>query len=158
MFKAHQGRFRIFAAGTLVAGLVLGGGVVASASGRQPSKQEVAAQFLAWDATLATGNSQLVANRYGNGAVLVPTLSNRVRMDRAGIVDYFNHFLENKPRGHILRSHITVQGSHSAVDTGTYRFTFANGTSTDARYTFVYEKRNGRWVIINHHSSKMPEG
>lgn len=159
----------MFAAPALIAGLVLGGGAAASATStdgaalgpagwKMPSKPEIAAQFTAWEATLATGNSELVANRYGQGAVLLPTLSNRLRTDRAGIVDYFDHFLENKPRGRILQRHITIQGPHAAVDTGTYRFSFANGTSTDARYTFVYEKRNGQWVIINHHSSKMPEG
>ncbi|MCK2236303.1 MULTISPECIES: SgcJ/EcaC family oxidoreductase [unclassified Crossiella] len=171
MLNAQNGRIRVLAASALVIGLVLGGGAAASATGTDgaatlstasvqdlPSKQEIAAQFTAWDAAIATGNSQTVANRYGHGAVLLPTLSNRVRTDRAGIVDYFNHFLENKPRGRILQSIITIQGPHSAVDTGTYRFTFANGSTTDARYTFVYEKRNGHWVIINHHSSKMPEG
>lgn len=49
---------------------------------------------------------------------------------------------------------------NTAIDTGLYTFTFTadDGTQTfaDARYTFVYEKVHGEWLIINHHSSLLP--
>lgn len=125
-----------------------------------PTEQQVAALFDEWNQTLATGNPQLVADRYAPDAVLEPTVSNVVRTDRAGIVDYFEHFLEGKPKGQILESHITVLGPTAAIDAGTYRFdltTDGQQRTVDARYTFVYEKVGDQWLIINHHSSAMPE-
>ncbi|GAE50948.1 calcium/calmodulin-dependent protein kinase II association-domain-containing protein, partial [Xanthomonas arboricola pv. pruni str. MAFF 311562] len=56
---------------------------------------------------------------------------------------------------------VRVLDDDSAVDAGVYTFTLTDkdGKKTDvqARYTFVYEKRDGKWLIINHHSSAMPE-
>jgi uncharacterized protein (TIGR02246 family) len=92
--------------------------------------------------------------------VLLPTVSNIPRTDRAGIVDYFTEFLKSKPRGKITFSRISILDDTTAVDAGTYTFTLTkDGATTEvpARYTFVYEYRDGRWLIINHHSSKMPE-
>jgi len=76
-------------------------------------------------------------------------VSNQVRTDRAGIVDYFAHFLPNKPRGRIVRSMVSVLDADTAIDTGTYRFTLVKDgkqQQIDARYTFVYEQRDGRWL------------
>jgi uncharacterized protein (TIGR02246 family) len=124
-----------------------------------PSEQEIAALFPLWNEALATLDPQKEADRYATDAVLLPTLSNQVRTDRAGIVDYFEHFLQNKPQGEILESHIKILGPTAAIDTGTYRFTLgSDGSTVDARYTFVYEKVGDQWLIVNHHSSAMPEG
>ncbi|MGP4000739.1 SgcJ/EcaC family oxidoreductase [Streptomyces sp. 8N706] len=124
--------------------------------------EEIRAQFDLWQAALATGDPERVADRYAPDAVLVPTMSNRIRTDRDGIVDYFKHFLAQKPEARITRSVVRVLDENSAVDTGTYRFTLTdeNGSerTVDARYTFVYEKKAGNWLMINHHSSAMPEG
>jgi len=120
--------------------------------------KEIRALFTGWDESLATLDPEKVADRYAPDAVLLPTVSNQVRTDREGRVDYFTKFLKNKPRGEIVESHVKLLDPNSAIDTGTYRFTMADGSTVDARYTYVYEQVDGTWLIINHHSSAMPEG
>lgn len=127
---------------------------------QKPTAEQIKALFADWNAALATGDPQKVADRYAPNAVLLPTVSNKVRDNRAEIVDYFEHFLQGKPQGTILDSHVAVLNADDAIDAGTYRFALTkNGkpTTVDARYTFVYEKIGGRWLIVNHHSSAMPE-
>lgn len=126
----------------------------------KPTTRTIANLLVGWDAALSTGNPQKVADRYAKDAVLLPTVSNRVRTDRAGIVDYFTHFLQSKPRAVAKESHINVLDPNTAIDTGVYVVTLTeNGTTRqlEARYTFVYELRGSTWLIVNHHSSVMPE-
>ncbi|MFF8969090.1 SgcJ/EcaC family oxidoreductase [Streptomyces sp. NPDC014995] len=129
----------------------------------KPAANQVVSLFDTWNAALQTGDAQKVADLYADDAVLLPTVSNKVRTDRAGIVDYFEHFLENKPVGKKIRTIVNVLDGDSAIDTGVYAFTLtdpATGTQrvVEARYTYGYEKRDGEWKIVNHHSSAMPEG
>jgi uncharacterized protein (TIGR02246 family) len=162
---------RIATISALGAALVAGAGATAAAqpptTGHQapaqhaePRPQAIANLFQHWNAALATGDPRKVADRYAKDAVLLPTVSNKVRTDRAGIVDYFTHFLQSKPQGVIKESHINVLDRTSAIDTGVYVFTLTqNGKQrqVEARYNFVYELRGGKWLIVNHHSSAMPE-
>ena len=125
-----------------------------------PTDDQIRALFDDWNAALATGDPQKVADLYAPNAVLLPTLSNNVRSSRAEIVDYFEHFLKNKPQGTILEEHVAVLNAEDAVNAGTYRFALTQDgkpVSVDARYTYVYEKIGGKWLIVNHHSSAMPE-
>jgi uncharacterized protein (TIGR02246 family) len=142
-------------------------GTVAATAGtdapRKPTKKEIAGLFNGWNAALQTGDADTVADRYAKDAVLLPTVSNEVRTDRAGIVDYFEHFLRNKPAGKKVQTIIDVLDSNSAIDTGVYEFTLTDPDTgakrvVEARYTYEYEKRGGQWKIVNHHSSAMPEG
>lgn len=130
----------------------------------QPQKQtdrEIAGLFDRWNAALQTGSASAVTALYAPDAILQPTVSNKVRSTPEQIQDYFAHFLTGKPVGVINYREIRHLGPDAAMDSGVYTFTLtqADGTKRDvqARYTFLYERLDGQWKIINHHSSAMPE-
>ena len=58
---------------------------------------EVAELFALWNDALKTGRAEVVASLYATNGVLVPTLKNDIRTDRASIRDYFVGFLKDKP-------------------------------------------------------------
>ncbi|MES5819564.1 SgcJ/EcaC family oxidoreductase [Streptomyces sp. RG80] len=149
----------LVAAGTVTAGVSLAG----PESPKKPTKKEIAGLFDGWNKSLQTGDPEIVTERYADDAVLLPTVSNKVRTDHAGIEDYFEHFLLNKPVGKKIETHINILDRNSALDAGVYQFTLTNPDTgaksvVKARYTYEYEKRDGEWKIVNHHSSVMPEG
>ncbi|MGW6911830.1 SgcJ/EcaC family oxidoreductase [Streptomyces sp. NPDC054940] len=151
----------VMAVGTVAAGAAVAG--PSWGESKQPTKKQVLGLFDQWNAALQTGDSEKVADLYAKDAVLLPTVSNNVRSDRAEIVDYFDHFLQNKPSGTKIESHVNILDSNSAIDAGTYEFKLTDPktgekSTVKARYTYAYEKRGGEWLIVNHHSSKMPEG
>ncbi|MFD3378948.1 MULTISPECIES: SgcJ/EcaC family oxidoreductase [unclassified Streptomyces] len=127
----------------------------------KPTKKQIAALFDGWNKALQTGDSKKVAARYASDAVLLPTASPQIRTNHAEIVDYFDHFLLNKPKGEKIRSVINVLDSNSAIDAGLYVFQLTDPKTgeqrdVEARYTYEYEKRGGKWLIVNHHSSVLP--
>lgn len=113
--------------------------------------------FVRWNDALQTGDSDIVAQRYASNAVLLPTVSDRVRTDYEGIKDYFDTFLAKEPFGEIVEGYIMI-GSDWARDGGIYEFTMAtDGSVVRARYSYLYVWEDGDWMISQHHSSMMPE-
>jgi len=126
---------------------------------KSPSKEAIGKLFDDWNAALQTGKPAEVVKQYAEDAVLLPTVSNKVRRNHAEIKDYFEHFLEYKPVGKINDANIRVYGD-LAINSGVYSFTLTKGDKQKevrARYTFVYRKTGDRWLIVEHHSSAMPE-
>jgi uncharacterized protein (TIGR02246 family) len=120
------------------------------------SEKEVASLFDRWNASLQTGDPQKVVTNYEAKSVLLPTLSNKVRLTPAEKADYFEHFLKRKPVGTIDSRTIEVD-CNTALDAGLYTFKFGDGSSVQARYSFTYKWDGKRWGITSHHSSAMPE-
>ena len=120
------------------------------------NKNEVLALFEEWNNALKTGDPEKVANLYAPGAILLPTMSNKVRHNHDEIKDYFVHFVANKPVGEILESNIR-EYVEFVINSGIYQFTFQDGSALKARFTYAYTRVNDRWMIIEHHSSQMPE-
>ena len=97
---------------------------------------------------LASLDANQVVQRYWPAAVQLPTMSNTPRTNAAMIGDYFEHFLAKRPRGRIDTR--TIQGGcNVAMDAGTYTFSLMNdkGVTSEvaARYTFIYQYRDGGW-------------
>jgi len=144
--------------------MVLPGGMSARADTTMTcapvTQQEIAALFDRWNASLATHDAAKVAANYAPDAVLLATVSNRPRATPADIQDYFVHFLEKNPNGSIDTRTIRI-GCNTASDVGTYTFDLKDDKGelikVPARYSFNYELRDGKWLIVHHHSSAMPE-
>ena len=116
---------------------------------------QIAALFDDWNTALKSGNATTVAARYSSDAVLLPTLSDRVRTDDEGRIAYFNDFLKKKPEGSIDSRTLYI-GCNMAIDTGLYTFQFENHPAAKARYTFTYAFLDDKWLITSHHSSLVP--
>lgn len=121
-----------------------------------PTKAKVAALFERWNKSLLTGDPAKVVANCAPDAVLLPTLSKKVRYTQKEREDYFRGFLKKKPVGHIDSRTIRT-GCNEALDTGTYTFTFGDGSKAAARYTFTHGWNGKNWVITSHHSSAMPQ-
>ena len=119
-------------------------------------KSEITALFKQWNSALKTGDPKQVAALYAADAILLPTVSNQVRHNHAEIKDYFVHFLAKGPQGKIDESNVRIFGE-LAINSGVYTFTFKDGMTVQARFTYVYRWDGQRWSIIEHHSSAMPE-
>ena len=121
------------------------------------SDSHIAALFEEWNTALQTVEPKNVTALYESSAILLPTISNQVRHNHEEIEDYFIHFLAKGPKGVINESNIRTFGN-VAINSGIYTFTFSDGDSVQARFTYVYRWNGQRWLIVEHHSSALPEG
>ena len=120
------------------------------------SNEDIISLFDEWNSALQTGNPKKVAVLYEDTAILLPTMSNKVRHNHDEIEDYFVQFLAKSPEGKIDEANSRIFGE-IAINSGVYTFSFEDDTTVQARFTFVYRWNGQRWMIVEHHSSGMPE-
>jgi len=123
------------------------------------SKEKIDSLFTIWNSSLQTGDPDKVARTYSDDAVLLPTMSKKIRRGHEEIEDYFKHFLKLEPRGKINEENIKVYGD-IAINSGLYTFCIVKDgipSHVKARYTFIYRKVGDKWQIVGHHSSVLPE-
>src|SRR5262245_31933808 len=90
------------------------------------SKEEIAKLFSKWNEALQTGKAEEVVKLYAPDAVLLPTVSNKVRHNHAEMKDYFRRFLGYKPIGVINEQNIRIYGP-VAINSGIYTITLTKG-------------------------------
>src|SRR4051812_9234791 len=147
-----------------ITALTLAGFVLLGASNARAQSQHchyatpdtIANLFNHWNKALVAKDMTALLATYADSSILLPTLSDTVRITREEKRRYFKHFLAKTPSGHI-DSKFIVLGCNSAVAAGIYTFTFTTPSGkAQARYTYTYKWTGREWLITSHHSSKMP--
>lgn len=112
-----------------------------------------------WGNALSSGNPHHIASLYDKNAFLYATFTNNLHGPDQ-ITAYFTNLMKKKDlQVKFTEEHIRVF-KDAAVNSGLYVFSFDdNGkiVKVPARYTFVFDKEPQGWVIVDHHSSVLPE-
>lgn len=104
-------------------------------------------------------SSRDIVALYAPDAVFFGTSSPVLRDKPELVVDYFKGLASLGDAKIALEDHRVQLHGDLAISTGFYtRTSVENGQAvrSPARFSFVYQKRNGQWLIINHHSSALP--
>lgn len=114
-----------------------------------------------WVEAVTTTNPGTVANLYAKEAVFWGTVSPFLRTTPKGVKDYFEHFMRLEHLNAIYYNPMVRVYGDIAINSGYYTFFHeidGKMMNISARYTFVYRKnQNGKWMIIDHHSSAVPQ-
>jgi hypothetical protein len=122
--------------------------------------QDVEAATQQWIGAFNRKSTSDIVALYAKDAVFFGTTSPIIRDTPELVRDYF------KSLGSLGNSTIAV-GEHRvqvfgdvAINTGFYTRTAVQDgkeVKSPARFTFVYQLRQGKWMIVEHHSSALPE-
>jgi uncharacterized protein (TIGR02246 family) len=121
--------------------------------------QDVEAATQQWITAFNRKNAKEIVALYAPDAVFFGTSSGVLR-DRPELVwDYFKGIGDLGESTIATGEHRVQVFGNVAVNTGYYtRSSTQNGklVQNPARFTFVYALRQGRWMIVTHHSSALP--
>lgn len=146
--------------GAYLVGLALIVSLGFTSAARAGDKEDVAAAAAKWADAFSAETPDRILALYDHDAVLWGTLSPKRRDNPEAIRDYMVNAFKALPGHKVVFGDqlIRVYGD-TAINTGYYTFSYnkdGESQSLPARYSFVYVKRNGQWMIVDHHSSAMP--
>ena len=124
-------------------------------------KEDVAAATQAWAEAFNSRDPARVLALYDAEAVFWGTISPTLRDNPEAIRDYFTnviHMPTQALRVELGEQRVRVYGD-TAINTGSYTFSNVRDgqpVTTPARFSFTYRHKDGRWMIVDHHSSAMP--
>lgn len=124
------------------------------------AKQQIAALTQEWAAGMSRHDIDHVVGLYDPDAVLWGTRSPTIRATPEKVREYFGVLKTVPPdyKAVIGEQHIRVYGD-TAIDSGTYTFSETRDGKPlvrPARFSMVLRYHDGRWHIVDHHSSAVP--
>jgi len=118
--------------------------------------------LLEWMGAVGSHDPDKVLSLYSRDAVLVPTYGTSVLVGHAQLRSYFDKFLALPGLRGKIDCFVVQEAQGKLVVSGIYTFSTQDHAAADpaftrARFTYVFAKVGGRWKIMTHHSSEMPD-
>ena len=123
--------------------------------------EQVAAATAAWVDAFNKRDTARLTQMYDPEAVIWGTDAQRPVSGSSAIAEYFKNLAapqRSAVTAAIGEQRIRVYGD-TAIDSGTYTFWVTRDGKQEAvpaRYSLVYRNRDGKWLIVDHHSSRVP--
>lgn len=121
---------------------------------------EIREMGLKWAEAMQSRFPENVLRYYHPDGSLWGTLSPVVRHGHRAIFEYFVKFLQWEDLKCEFKDGVIRVHDNFAFYSGSYVFTWKVSDKTvvvPARFSFVYKKEFGDWLIMEHHSSLFPE-
>ena len=122
---------------------------------------DVEAATQQWIGAFNRKDAREIVALYAKDAVFFGTSSPVLRDKPELVWDYFKGIADLGDATIATAEHRVQVFGNVAINTGFYiRRSVQNGKAVQnpARFTFVYALREGKWMIVNHHSSALPGG
>lgn len=136
--------------------LVLATALLAVFTVQAAPEDEVRAAGRKWIEGIGMGDPDYMVALYAEDGILHGTGSPVVRVGHQLIREYFAGLNAPVTMHFVEPQHIRIFGD-VAVNTGNYETVIGTAAPIRLRYSFVYQKVGDEWLIVDHHSSRMPE-
>ena len=124
------------------------------------SMQQIAAVTEDWRAAYDSRDPKRIAALYASDAALWGTNLKAIAVTPAAVAEYFKD-APARPDARVVftEQNVRVYGE-LALNSGTYTFNGVRDgkpTTSPARFSFAFRKLDGKWLIVDHHSSRLPQ-
>ena len=133
---------------------------IASSVPHEDYIQQVTAATDAWRAAYDSRDPKRITALYASDAALWGTNLKVIAVTPIAVAEYFKD-APARPNARVVfgEQNIRIYGG-LALNSGTYTFSGVldgKPTVSPARFSIVFRKQNGMWLIVDHHSSRLPQ-
>ena len=139
---------------TLAKATVSSGAALSAAD--SADKDKIAAATAAWVEAFNSRDPSRISALYDDDAVLSDTNEFKPRVGATAIGDYYKNSVKRTTQRVALGERNVRLLGDTAIDSGTMTFfemRDGNATTTAGRYSLTYQKRGGKWRIVDHQAA-----
>ncbi|MEZ5691798.1 MAG: DUF4440 domain-containing protein [Rickettsiales bacterium] len=120
---------------------------------------DISSALVDWKQAVEGKSVDKILSLYDKDAIMISTFVLQPMTKREELVGYYKKVIENPDVRVKIEDTHPRQFGDMAVNTGKYVLSYTQEGEevvVPARFSFVYQLRDGKWIIVDHHSSAVP--